>query len=69
MRRAALLIALSLAALPAACKTTQPPGTENQPPIDGPDTAREPTQNVPASPPGPAAPITAPGVDGGPSGG
>lgn len=65
MRRAVLLIALCLAAVPVACKTTQPPGTEDRVPISGPDTAREPIQNVPDVPPGPASPITAPGLDGG----
>lgn len=66
MRRAVLLIAaLGLTAGAVACKTTQPPGTEDQQPIQGPDTAREPMQNVPDEPPGPASPINAPGVDGG----
>ncbi|NBD10587.1 MULTISPECIES: hypothetical protein [Corallococcus] len=71
MRRAVLLIAaLGLTAGAVACKTTQPAGTENQVPIQGPDTVREPIQNVPDEPSGPAAPIEAPGVDGGfPEGG
>ncbi|MBN9688536.1 MULTISPECIES: hypothetical protein [unclassified Corallococcus] len=72
MRRAVLLIAaLGLSAVGAvACKTTQPPGTEDQRPIQGPDTAREPIQNVPNEPAGPAGPINAPDVDGGfPEGG
>ncbi|RKH06850.1 hypothetical protein D7V97_22130 [Corallococcus sp. CA053C] len=67
MRRAVLIIAaLGLTAGAVACKTTQPPGTENQNPIQGPDTVREPIQNVPDEPPGPASPINnAAGVDGG----
>jgi hypothetical protein len=72
MRRAVLLIAaLGLSAAGAvACKTTQPPGTEDQMPIQGPDTARETIQNVPNEQGGPAGPIQAPGVDGGmPEGG
>ncbi|MCY1046384.1 hypothetical protein OV208_34085 [Corallococcus sp. bb12-1] len=68
MRRAVLLIAaLGLTAGAVACKTTQPPGTENQEPLQGPDTVREPTQNVPSDPAGPAGPINAPGIDGGAS--
>ncbi|MFP2897325.1 hypothetical protein [Corallococcus sp. 4LFB] len=66
MRRAVLLIAaLGLTAGVVACKTTQPAGTEDQMPIQGPDTAREPIQNVPNDRGGPAGPIEAPGVDGG----
>ncbi|RKH51632.1 hypothetical protein [Corallococcus llansteffanensis] len=66
MRRAVLLIAaLGLTAGAVACKTTQPPGTEDQNPIQGPDTAREPTQNVPSEPAGPAGPLNAQDVDGG----
>jgi hypothetical protein len=61
MRRAVLIAAL-LAAVAFACRTTQPPGTENQVPID--QVGPEPVQNVPAEPPGPAGPITAP-VDAG----
>ncbi|MBZ4330640.1 hypothetical protein NR800_31465 [Corallococcus interemptor] len=72
MRRAVLLIAalgLSVAGA-VACKTTQPPGTEDQMPIQGPDTARETIQNVPNEQGGPAGPIQAPDVDGGfPQGG
>ncbi|WP_338275209.1 hypothetical protein [Corallococcus caeni] len=53
-----------------ACKTTQPAGTEDQMPIQGPDTARETIQNVPNEPAGPAGPVNAPDVDGGtPQGG
>lgn len=63
MRRVVLVIA-SLAVMYAACRTTQPPGTENQMPIENVTTEREPMQNVPANPPGPAAPLTAP-LDGG----
>ncbi|MBZ4418746.1 hypothetical protein [Myxococcus sp. RHSTA-1-4] len=62
MRRA-VLIALCLAAVPLACKTTQPPGAEEQEPIQGPTEVREPIQNVPNEPPGPASPM--PEVDGG----
>ncbi|GMU00604.1 hypothetical protein KH5H1_47240 [Corallococcus caeni] len=72
MRRAVLLIAaLGLTAAGAvACKTTQPAGTEDQMPIQGPDTARETIQNVPNEPAGPAGPVNAPDVDGGiPQGG
>lgn len=57
MRRA-VLIAVALAAVAFACRSTQPPGTENQMPID--QVGPEPVQNVPAEPPGPAGPITAP---------
>lgn len=56
MRRA-VLIALCLAAVPLACRTTQPPGAENQEPIQGPDQVREPIQTVPNEPPGPAGPL------------
>ncbi|GMU04937.1 hypothetical protein ASNO1_11890 [Corallococcus caeni] len=71
MRRAVLLIAaLGLTAGVVACKTTQPAGTEDQMPIQGPDTARETIQNVPNEPAGPAGPVNAPDVDGGtPQGG
>ena len=64
MRRA-VLIAVTLAALSFACRTTQPQGTENQVPIDTP--GQESIQTVPAEPPGPSGPITAP-VDEGPKG-
>lgn len=57
MRRA-VLIAVSLAALSTACRTTQPQGTDNQVPIDNP--GQESIQTVPAEPPGPGSPITAP---------
>ena len=60
MRRA-VLIAVALAAVACACRTTQPPGTENQVPID--QVGPEPVQSVPAEPPGPAGPITAPPPD------
>ncbi|RKG60948.1 hypothetical protein D7X30_08570 [Corallococcus sp. AB011P] len=71
MRRAVLLIAaLGLTAAAVACRTTQPPGTEDQMPIQGPDTVREEIQNVPNEPAGPAGPVNAPDVDGGiPEGG
>lgn len=57
MRRA-VLIAATLAAIAFACRTTQPAGTENQMPID--QVGPEPVQSVPAEPPGPAGPLTAP---------
>lgn len=61
MRRVVLISAI-LAAIVFACRTTQPPGTENQMPID--NVGPEPVQTVPAEPPGPAGPLTAP-LDGG----
>ncbi|MFY2557457.1 hypothetical protein ACN469_07520 [Corallococcus terminator] len=58
MRRVALITALCLAAaVPLACKTTQPPGTDQQEPLQGPDQVREPVQTVPDNPPGPATPL------------
>jgi hypothetical protein len=57
MRRPVLVAAI-LAAIVFACRTTQPPGTENQVPID--QVGPEPVQSVPAEPPGPAGPLTAP---------
>jgi hypothetical protein len=73
MRRAVLFIAtatLGLTVGAVACRTTQPPGTEDQMPISGPDTVRQPIQNVPNDRGGPAGPLEAPGVDGGsPEGG
>jgi hypothetical protein len=63
MRRAVLVIAC-LSAVYAACRTTQPPGTENQLPIENVTTEREPIQLVPDEPPGRTAPVTAP-TDGG----
>jgi hypothetical protein len=65
MRRV-LLVALCLAAVPLACKTTQPEGTENREPIQGPTEVREPIQNVPENQPGPATPL--PDADGGTGG-
>ncbi|MDC0710820.1 hypothetical protein POL68_20260 [Stigmatella sp. ncwal1] len=62
MRRL-VLIAACLATAASACRTTQPPGTENQMPIDA--VGPEPVQSVPAETPGPAEPITAPPEDGG----
>jgi hypothetical protein len=61
MRRV-LLIAASLAAITFACRTSQPPGAENQMPLDGP--GQEPIQTVPSEPPGPAGPLSGP-FDGG----
>lgn len=63
MRRAVLVIAC-LSAVYAACRTTQPPGTEEQVPIENVTTEREPIQLVPDEPPGPSEPVTAP-IDGG----
>jgi hypothetical protein len=57
MRRAVLIVAF-LAAASLACRSTQPPGTENQMPIDS--LGPEPVQTVPAEPPGPAGPLTVP---------
>ncbi|HVG63117.1 MAG TPA: hypothetical protein VNA24_31430 [Hyalangium sp.] len=62
MRRIVLIAAAILAGIVFACRTTQPPGTENQVPID--NVGPEPVQTVPAEPPGPAGPLTAP-LDGG----
>ncbi|AEI62900.1 hypothetical protein [Corallococcus macrosporus] len=56
MRRAVLL-ALGVAVAALACKTTQPPGAEEQQPLMGPDQIREPVQTVPDSPAGPATPL------------
>ncbi|XXF78876.1 hypothetical protein P2318_03700 [Myxococcaceae bacterium GXIMD 01537] len=64
MRRAVLVIA-SLAAMYAACRTTQPPETESQVPIQGPTMEREPIQNVTDEPPGPVSPLPTTAVDGG----
>jgi PBP1b-binding outer membrane lipoprotein LpoB len=64
MRRVVLVIA-SLAVMYAACRTTQPPGTENQVPIQNVTTEREPLQNVPDEPPGPVAPMPPAPSDGG----
>lgn len=58
MRRA-LLIAMGVLVGFLACRTTQPPGTENREPIQQPAT-QEASQLVPAEPPGPAGPITEP---------
>jgi hypothetical protein len=63
MRRAVLVVAC-LSAMYAACRTTQPPGTEDQVPIQNVTTEREPIQLVPDEPPGPAAPLP-PVPDGG----
>jgi hypothetical protein len=58
MRRA-LLIAVGVVVSLLACRTTQPPGTENAPPIQEPSQT-EPRQLVPGEPPGSATPITEP---------
>jgi hypothetical protein len=58
MRRA-LLIAVGVVVSLLACRTTQPAGTENREPIQDP-AQRQPTQLVPAEPPGPATPVTEP---------
>ncbi len=62
MRRA-LLIAAALSAIAFACRTSQPPGTENQLPIG--TVGQEPIQTVPLEPPGPAGPLTTTSFDGG----
>jgi hypothetical protein len=62
MRRAVLIAAILVVAA-YACRTTQPPGAEEQLPIQ--QVGQEPIQNVPAEPPGPASPLTAPPVDAG----
>jgi hypothetical protein len=62
MRRL-VLIAAALTVTAFACRTTQPPGTENQLPIDS--VGPEPMQTVPSEPAGPAGPITSPTEDGG----
>jgi hypothetical protein len=59
MRRP-VLIAAGLTRTVIACRTAQPPGTENQVPIDA--VGPEPVQTVPSEP---AGPITAPVEDGG----
>lgn len=65
MRRVVLVV-VSLAAVFAACRTTQPPGTENQDPIGGTvGTEREPIQTVPNEEGGPAGPLPAAPTDGG----
>ena len=58
MRRV-LLLAVGVLVGSLACRTTQPPGTENQEPIEAP-AQREEIQTVPAEPPGPSGPLTAP---------
>ena len=57
MRRA-LLITIGVVVSLLACRTTQPPGTENATPIQ--DPAQKESQLVPAEPPGPAGPLTVP---------
>lgn len=57
MRRVVLIAALCLAAVPLACRTTQPAGADEQEPLQGPDQVREPVQTVPDNPPGPATPL------------
>ena len=63
MRRVVLVV-VSLAAVFAACRTSQQPGTENQVPPSTVGTEREPIQTVPAEPAGPATPAP-PVPDGG----
>ena len=58
MRRV-VLIAVGVVVSFMACRTTQPAGTENAPPIQDP-AQREPRQIVPEEPPGSATPITEP---------
>lgn len=57
MRRI-LLITIGVAVPLLACRTTQPPGTEDAQPIQAPANP-EPSQLVPAEPPGPAGPLPA----------
>ena len=64
MRRVVLVV-VSLAAVFAACRTTQPPGTENQSPTGTVGTEREPIQTVPNEEGGPAGPLPAAPSDGG----
>ena len=56
MRRIVLVL-VSLAAMVAACRTTQPPGTEDQVPSGTVGTEREPIQTVPSEEGGPAEPL------------
>ena len=56
MRRT-LLIAVGVLVGFLACRTTQPPGTENAQPLEAP-AQREEIQTVPAEPPGPTGPLT-----------
>ncbi|OJT25049.1 hypothetical protein BO221_11755 [Archangium sp. Cb G35] len=58
MRRA-LLITIGVVVSLLACRTTQPPGTENAMPIQDP-AQKEDAQLVPAEPPGPAGPLALP---------
>lgn len=58
MRRV-LLVAVGLGMAFLACRTTQPPGTENAEPIQPPGNTEQ-NQLVPAEPPGPASPLTEP---------
>jgi hypothetical protein len=58
MRRVLLIVVGVLGSL-LACRTTQPPGTENAQPIEAP-AQREEIQTVPAEPPGPSGPLTEP---------
>jgi hypothetical protein len=56
MRRALLIVVGGVVVTFLACRTTQPPGTENAQPI-GAVTDQEPAQLMPAQPPGPSSPI------------
>ena len=58
MRRA-LLITIGVVVSLLACRTTQPPGTEDAKPLQDP-AQKEEGQLVPAEPPGPAGPLAAP---------
>ena len=55
MRRALLIVGAVVVTF-LACRTTQPPGTQNAQPI-GAVTDQEPAQLMPASPPGPSSPM------------
>ena len=58
MRRGVLVaVAVVLGGAFAACRTTQPPGTENATPIQGAGDVN-PGNIVPAEPPGPTGPLT-----------
>jgi hypothetical protein len=67
MRRGLMLVGVAVLGSFLACRTTQPPGTENAAPLEDP-AQREKIQTVPAEPPGPTGPMTEPG-DGGTQGG
>ena len=67
MRRA-LLITIGVVVSLVACRTTQPPGTENAMPIQDP-AQKEEGQLVPAEPPGPTGPLIVPDENASPDAG